>query len=104
MGQHWSGYSCSFNPPISFSAPWGIGVSFWPGCGDKSQAGYTSDYGSSSSYTQYTSSVPPVTFGDYGGLPGQDPCYGLYVSSQNYVSAHTSKWYQSSADKLCLAS
>ena len=104
MGQHWSGYSCDFNPSISFSAPWGIGVSFWPSCGDKRQVGYTSDYGSSSSYTQYTSGVPPVTFGNYFGLPGQNPCYGLYVSSQNYVSSHTSNIYQSSVRKLCLAS
>ena len=104
MGQHWSGYSCSFNPSISFSAPWGIGVSFWPSCGDKSQVGYTSDYGSSSSYTQYTSGVPPVTFGNYFGLPGQNPCYGLYVSSQNYVSSNTSNIYQSSLHKLCLTS
>jgi hypothetical protein len=103
MGQHWSGYSCGFSPSVSFSAPWGIGFSFWPSCGDKSQVGYTSDYGSSSSYTQYTSGVPPVTFGDYGGLPGQDPCYGLYVNSQNYVSSHTSNIYQSGVDKLCLA-
>lgn len=104
MGQHWSGYSCSFNPAVSFAAPWGIGVSFWPSCGDKSQVGYTSDYGSSSSYTQYTSGVPSVTFGVYAGLPGQNPCYGLYVSSQNYVSSSTSNIYQSSVDKLCLAS
>ena len=104
MGQHWSGYSCSFNPSVFFSAPWGIGVSFWPSCGDKSQVGYISDYGSSSSYTQYTSGAPPVAFGHYDGLPGQNPCYGLYVSSQNYVSSHTSDIYQSSSDKLCLAS
>jgi|GEM_PF-2492800 len=103
MGQHWSGYSCDFSPSISFAAPWGIGVGFWPSCGDKSQVGYTSDYGSSSSYTQYTSGVPPVTFGGYGGLPGQNPCYGLYVSSQNYVSSHTSDIYQSSIYELCLA-
>jgi hypothetical protein len=104
MGQHWSGYSCDFNPTIGFAAPWGIGVNFWPSCGDKSQVGYTSDYGSSSSYTQYTNGVPPVTFGYYGGLLGQNPCYGLYVSSQNYVSSHTSDIYQSSIDKLCLTS
>jgi len=104
MGQHWSGYSCSFDPSVFFSAPWGIGVSFWPSCGDKSQVGYTSDYGSSSSYTQYTSGAPPLTFGFYGGLPGQNPCYGLYVSSQNYASSHTSDIYQSSSYKLCLAS
>jgi hypothetical protein len=102
MGQHWSGYSCSFSPSISFAAPWGIGVNFWPSCGDKSQVGYTSDYGSGSSYTQYTSGVPPVTFGGWGGLPHQEPCYGLYVNSQNYVSSHTSNIYQSSVYELCL--
>jgi len=102
MGQHWSGYSCSFSPSISFAAPWGIGVNFWPSCGEKGQVGYTSDYGSSSSYTQYTSGVPPVTFGGWAGLPRQEPCYGLYVSSQNYVSSHTSNIYQSSVYELCL--
>jgi hypothetical protein len=104
MGQHWSGYSCSFSPAISFSAPWGVGVSFWPSCGDKSQVSYTSDYGSSSSYTQYTNGVPSVTFGFYGGLPGQNPCYGVYVSSQNYVNSSTSNIYQSSRHEVCLTS
>ena len=104
MGQHWSGYSCSFSPAISFSAPWGIGVSFWPSCGNKSQVGYTSDYGSSSSYTQYTNGVPAVIFGDYGGLPGQNPCYGVYVSSQNYVNGSTSNIYQSGGHGICLPS
>ena len=104
MGQHWSGYSCDFSPSVSFSAPWGIGVNFWPSCGDKSQVGYISEYGSSSSYTQYTSGVPPVAFGAYSSLPDQNPCYGLYVSSQNYVSSHTSDIYQSGIDEYCLGS
>jgi hypothetical protein len=103
MGQHWSGYSCDFSPSISFAAPWGIGVSFWPSCGDKSQVGYISDYGSSSSYTQYTSGVPPVTFGAYESLIDEPPCYGLYVSSQNYLSSHTSDIYQSGIHEFCLA-
>ena len=25
MGQFWTGYSCSFNPSLSASAPWGVG-------------------------------------------------------------------------------
>lgn len=29
------GYSCSFNPSISVSVPWGISVSAWPSCGSK---------------------------------------------------------------------
>ena len=104
MGQHWSGYSCSFNPSRSFAAFWAIVVSFWPGCGNKSQADLTTVYGSSSSYTQYTNGVPPPTFGDYGGLPDQEPCYGLYVSSQIYVSAHAPNMHLSSPAKLCLPS
>ncbi|MGH3284425.1 MAG: hypothetical protein ACRDPD_07030 [Streptosporangiaceae bacterium] len=104
MGQHWSGYSCGFSPSISAPAPWGTGVSSWPGCGGKSQAVLTSDYGSGSSYTQYTSGAPPVTFGDYGGVPGQDPCYGLYVSSRARVSARARSIYWSSSDGLCLPS
>jgi hypothetical protein len=102
IGQHWSGYSCDFNPSVSFAAPWGIGVSFWPSCGDRSQVGYTSDYGSGSSYTQYTSGVPPVTFGFYESLIDEPPCYGLYVNSQNYVSSHTSDIYQSGVYEFCL--
>ena len=47
--------------------------------------------------------MPAVTFGAYGGLPGQNPCYGLYVSSQNYISSHTSDIYQSGIYELCLA-
>jgi len=32
MGQFWTGYSCSFNPSLSASAPWGVGIGGWPSC------------------------------------------------------------------------
>src|SRR5271165_4220273 len=33
IGEGWSGYACSFNPSLSFSAPWAVGIGFWPSCG-----------------------------------------------------------------------
>lgn len=102
MTQHWSGWSCSFDPSFSFSVPWGVGVSFWPNCGNKSQVHYSSGYGRNTHYTQYTNGVPPVEFGGYGGFPDDPPCYGVYVSSQNYIADNSSNIYQSGTRKICL--
>ena len=104
MSQHWTGLSCSFNPSISFSAPWGVGISFWPSCANRNQVTYTSDFGRSSYYAQYTNGVPPVHFGDYGGLPGQRPCYAVYASAQNYINNHKSNLYRSKSHGVCLVS
>lgn len=32
------GYSCSFNPQLSVSIPWGISAGFWPSCGSRDVA------------------------------------------------------------------
>ncbi len=102
MTQHWSGYSCGFSPSVSFAVPWGVGVSFWPSCGRKGQVHYSSSYGRNTHYTQYTNGVPPVEFEGYGDFADAPPCYGVYVSSQNYVANNSSNIYQSGSRKICL--
>jgi hypothetical protein len=81
IGQHWSGYSCSFNPTISAAYPWGVAVSGWPSCSNRSQAEYTTSYGKGSAYHQYNSGSP-ASFGNYSGMPAEFdyPCYGVFAS------------------------
>ena len=31
FSEHYAGFACDWNPSISISAPWGVGLSFWPG-------------------------------------------------------------------------
>jgi hypothetical protein len=95
ISQSWTGYSCSFNPSLGFSVPWGISVSGWPGCSSqKSQAVYATKYpppGTRRSWhwTQYNSGSP-TGFGDYTdpvtgvGLLNPPPCYGVYPSATVY--------------------
>jgi len=82
MGQFWTGYSCSFNPSLSASAPWGVSVGGWPSCGYRMQAGFTSNPdGPSAVFHQYNTGAQ-VSFGDHAGATkANDPCYGVFVSA-----------------------
>jgi hypothetical protein len=103
VAQHWSGFSCGFDPAIGFSIPWGVSVSFWPSCGTKSQASFHSNFGANSSYVQYTNGVPPITFGAWADIPPTSgPCYGVYVSATTYISDNNSNSYRSSPFQICL--
>jgi hypothetical protein len=89
IAQYWSGYSCSYNPSISFSLPWGISLGFWPSCGNRNQVGYETHYGKGSHYRQYNSGSK-AGFGNYSdNVPPKDnpvvPCYGVYPSSTAYI-------------------
>jgi hypothetical protein len=35
FSERYAGFACNWNPSISISAPWGVGVSFWPSCANK---------------------------------------------------------------------
>ena len=35
FSEHYAGFACDWNPSISISAPWGVGLSFWPSCANK---------------------------------------------------------------------
>lgn len=41
FSERWAGYGCNWNPSISISAPFGVGVSFWPDCDDKKAGIFT---------------------------------------------------------------
>lgn len=88
IAQYWTGYSCSYNPSISFSAPWGISFAFWPSCGNRNQVGYETHYGKGSHYRQYNTGSKAV-FGNYSSTVKLHsspvvPCYGVYPSSTVY--------------------
>jgi len=86
MVQHWTGYACDYNPSISVSLPFSVGVSFWPSCGNRNQATFSTTYAvTSSTYTQ-SNSGSPVDFGykAYGAKPSSGPCFGVFVSAVAY--------------------
>jgi hypothetical protein len=94
MQQHWTGYSCSFNPSISLSvgapASVSISVSGWPSCGNRKQAVYATSppYDGKSYYNQYNSGSP-TAFGNFTGYTDPEgktphPCYGVFPSATIY--------------------
>jgi hypothetical protein len=107
LAQAWTGYSCSYNPSLSFSLPWAISLGFWPSCSYRNQAEYAHYYpGTYSSYQQYNSG-DPAGFGNYDSVPAIDtkptpPCYGVYVYGTAYVR-NKSDSYTSSSKRVCLS-
>lgn len=106
MQQDWTGYSCSFNPSLSVSVPWGVSISAWPSCGNRNQAGFKSDPpGKLSHYSQFNNGSP-AGFANFQTSPqaGPGPCYGIYPTIVAYLTG-TSDSYNagnSKAQKVCL--
>jgi hypothetical protein len=102
--QAWAGYSCSFNPTISVSFPWGISFSAWPTCSSRNQASYSTTYSSSKTgtYTQYNSGNN-VGYGTYQvSSTTAGPCYGVHVSGTVWKGSSTSDSYTSGSDSVCI--
>jgi hypothetical protein len=97
MVQHWSGYSCSYNPQISFGAGFppsvSLGFAAWPTCGSKEQVAYYGNYGPGAAFYQYNDGSP-ASFADFtSGAKTSPPCYGAFVSAQAYQGTNTSDSY-----------
>jgi hypothetical protein len=96
IAQHWTGYSCSFNPHISVSATitgLSVGISGWPSCGNRNQAIYSTGYGSGNHAIQ-DNTGSPIAFGDttsYGSPASPPPlvCYGVYPSAEIWKPHHS---------------
>lgn len=107
MAQHWSGYSCTFNPSISLGA--GIpSVSFWPTCGTRTQGVFSSSFGTALS--AYSQTGANVTYGSVSRINAKpaNPCYAVFVSAQPYLGG-TSDIYgtddgnSDAASSVCLS-
>jgi hypothetical protein len=106
LAQHWTGYSCSYNPSLSVSVPFGVSVSAWPSCGNRTQGTYSSTYSTtSSSYTQYNSGSP-VAFGeyDYNLSSSTPPCLGVFPSVTIYSGSSSDSFGAGdlSSGEVCL--
>jgi hypothetical protein len=101
MSQHWAGYSCSFNPTLSVSAPFGLSFGGWPSCGSRTLAAHSTSYGLDSSYLQ-DNSGSHTSFENFTGSTSHEPCYGVYVSSTAHQGPGTSDSFSSSAKEVCL--
>jgi hypothetical protein len=107
IAQHWTGYSCTYNPSLSVSAPWGVSFSAWPNCGNRRQAAYSQPYGRGSFYKQGNSGSP-TRFGDNTiNFQAPAPCFGVTASTVGHIGTHTSDSYgasngRSSSRKVCL--
>lgn len=92
LGQHWTGYSCSFNPSLSASFPWGVSIGGWPVCGSRNQASYSTGYGSGSFYKQ-SNSGSPARFGNVTISASQTaPSYGVFASVIAYVGSKSDSY------------
>jgi hypothetical protein len=107
MGQHWSGYSCSFTPSVGVSIPWGVSAGGWPDCGNRKQASYSTTYNSGKKFTQ-NNSQSQASFENEGSpssLGKPKICYGVYVSAVAW-RGNTSDSYAagdgSASKKFCL--
>jgi hypothetical protein len=100
MTQLWSGWSCSFNPSVSASLPWGLSFGGWPSCGNRNRARHGTSYGASSVYEQFNSGSP-TGFGSYTGFPPSIPCYGVFVTATIYQH-NVSDSFSSGAREVCL--
>lgn len=100
LGQFWTGYSCSFNPTLSVSFPWGVSFGGWPSCGNRNRAAHTTSYGSGGSYTQ-DNTGSPTRFGGFDGSPKDLPCYGVIVSATAY-EGNSSDSFTSNSREVCV--
>jgi hypothetical protein len=90
MEQLWSGSSCSFNPSISVSLPWGIAFGGWPDCGSRNRAVHATSYGGSSFYVQHNTGSP-TGLGSYtGGSAQSPPCYAVFVAITGFQGPNDS--------------
>ena len=113
IAQHWTGYSCSFNPSISVSAGIGglsVSISGWPSCGNRQQAIYSTQYGSGH-YAIQDNTGSPVSFGNttQWGSPTSPPpplCYGVYASGEIWKPHHSDSYGAGNlhtSGKVCLS-
>jgi len=101
MGQSWTGYSCGLNPSLSVSFPWGVSFGFWPSCGSRDQADYTTNYSTHSSGYVQNNSGNQVSLGSYNSESTSPPCYGVYVYGTAYEGSGSDS-VTSGADSVCL--
>jgi hypothetical protein len=113
IGQHWTGFGCSFNPHISISVSvtgLSIALSGWPTCGNRTQAIYSTSYGRGYHHTQFNSGSP-IGFGQYTdpltgvGLLFPPPCYGVFPSAVVHAAGNSDSFGAGKvkhAAKVCL--
>ena len=107
MTQYWDGYACGFNPSFSLSVPWGISLSGWPTCGDRSLAARVLPipYGYGHEDVENNSHYP-VPIGDYFGTTSSPPCYGVVISSTieepTHVGHSTDAFRSTNRREVCL--
>jgi hypothetical protein len=112
VAQHWRAYSCTYNPQIQGSIPWGIGVGVWPSCGNRTQAKWKSTYDKANGLagpTQTQSTTGTIKYANHQiavqpsskAVPKSGGCYGSYVSMHWYLSGNDVA-HNFPVKKLCL--
>lgn len=113
IAQHWTGYSCSFNPRISVNAGitgLSVSISGWPSCGNRNQAIYSTSYGPGNHAIQ-DNTGSPISFGNTTswGSPTSPPppvCYGVFASAEIWKSHHSDSFGAGNlhaSGKVCLS-
>lgn len=109
LGQDWTGFSCSYNPSLSVSAPWGVSFGAWPSCGNRNQAGHTTTYGRirpRKTYVQGNSGSPTLFGNSTKSQSDTPPCYGVIATTTAYLSGKSDSYGASngrtSSRQVCL--
>lgn len=105
LGQAWAGYSCSFNPQVSISYPFGLSLGAWPSCHSRNQASDESTFDTTSAFYEQATTRSPVDYGNYSATKTKyHPCYGVYATAIGYQKNISDAFGpgQSASRKVCL--
>jgi hypothetical protein len=106
MMQSWSGYSCTFNPALTISSAaaglWSTAFKFWPSCGNRTQASYSTAYPTrSTTYLQFNSGNVFSYQNSIAVDNSAGPCYGVRVTGTVYVGGNDDT-FTSGSDSVCI--
>ena len=100
VSQAITGYDCSYNPQVSVSFPFSVGVGFWPSCKDRRAGRYSGAVSKKHTIIQ-SNQDSRIKFVDQVNTSAKPRCYGAAVNFKltygSTVATASSGWM-----KICL--
>ena len=106
--EHFAGFQCGWNPSISISAPWGVGLSFWPSCSRKDAGVVTTHRGRKGKALSAAWDAASIGFPDQhvdvtpkGHRPKKSRCYGVVAQFDFTIGSSNRQWRSPVRHKIC---
>jgi hypothetical protein len=103
-----AGFACDWNPAISISAPWGVGLSFWPSCSSKPAAIFSGHHTTPGTGLSKGWDSARVKYGDQhlglkrkGDRPDKPQCYGVIASFDIRIGGSARAFKAAKRHKIC---